>query len=80
MPELAARARTYHVGWCREAFAGALGEALDEVTRARRLAQVVAVCDATTWRILRFDGDLSPEETEEALAELLLPLLSSGEQ
>lgn len=77
VPELAARARAYHVGWCREAFAGALGEALDEVTRARRLAQVVAVCDATTWRILRFDGDLTSEETEEALAELLLPLLPS---
>ena len=78
VPELAARARASHVGWCREAFAGALGEALDEVTRARRLAQVVAVCDATTWRILRFDGDLSSEETEEALAELLLPLLPSA--
>ncbi len=48
------------------------------MTRARRLAQVVAVCDATTWRILRLDGDLSSEETEEALAELLLPLLPSA--
>jgi hypothetical protein len=43
--------------------------------RARRLAQVVAVCDATTWRILRFDAGLSPAEVELALSELLEPLL-----
>ena len=77
VPELAARARAYHVTWCREAFADTLGKAIDEVTRERRLAQVVAICDATTWRILRFDGHLSPEQTEEALRELLLPLLPS---
>jgi AcrR family transcriptional regulator len=76
VPELAERARAYHVGWCREAFAAALGDTVDATTRTRRLAQVVAVCDATTWRILRFDGQLSPEDTEQALAELLLPLLA----
>lgn len=75
VPELAARARAYHVAWCREAFAASLGDGLDDVTRQRRLAQVVAICDATTWRILRVDGQLSPEQTEEALRELLLPLL-----
>jgi AcrR family transcriptional regulator len=78
VPELAERARAYHIGWCREAFAGALADGLDATTRARRLAQVVAVCDATTWRILRFDARLSPEQTEQALAELLLPLLAPG--
>lgn len=77
VPELAARARAYHVAWCREAFAAALGDGLDEATLQRRLAQVVAICDATTWRILRFDGQLSPEQTEEALRELLLPLLAA---
>ncbi|WP_457206496.1 TetR/AcrR family transcriptional regulator [Nocardioides sp. P5_C9_2] len=75
VPELAARARDYHVGWCREAFAGAWADGPDETTRARRLAQVVALCDATTWRILRVDGHLSAQETEQALLELLLPLL-----
>lgn len=79
VPELAARARAYHVSWCREAFAGALGEDLDTQTRERRLAQVVAICDATTWRILRFDGHLSPAQTEQALLELLLPLLPAVE-
>jgi AcrR family transcriptional regulator len=75
VPELAARGRAYHVEWCRRAFADALGGGDDPATRERRLAQVVAVCDATTWRILRYDGQLSPEQTEEALRELMLPLL-----
>ena len=63
------------MNWCRDAFSEALGDGLDPLTRDRRLAQVVALCDATTWRILRFDGHLSPEQTEQALLELLLPLL-----
>ncbi len=75
VPELASRGRSYHVSWCREAFAAALDQRLDKRTRERRLAQVVAICDATTWRILRFDGHLSPQQTEKALLELLLPLL-----
>ena len=78
VPELAARARAYHVSWCREAFSEALGHHHDGPTRERRLAQSVAICDATTWRILRFDGHLSPEQTEHALLELLLPLLEQS--
>jgi AcrR family transcriptional regulator len=75
VPELAARGRAYHLNWCREAFSEALQRIDDSDVRARRLAQVVAICDAATWRILRFDGDLSPEQTEAALLELLLPLV-----
>ena len=75
VPELAARSRSYHVSWCREAFAERLDGIHDRATRRRRLAQVVAVCDATTWRILRFDGGLTARQTEEALSEMLLPLL-----
>ncbi len=74
VPELASRARGYHVTWCREAFSEALEQGLDKRTRKRRLAQIVAICDATTWRILRFDGQLSPQQTEQALMEMLLPL------
>ncbi|ANJ28408.1 TetR/AcrR family transcriptional regulator [Agromyces aureus] len=69
LPELAIRGRAYHVDWCRRVFADRLPA--DEPVRARRLAQVVAVCDATTWRILRADGGLAPSEVELALAELL---------
>lgn len=74
LPELAARGRSYHVAWCQGVFADRLP--LEGALRARRIAQVVALCDATTWRILRRDGALTPMETETALAELLQPLLS----
>ncbi len=79
VPELVARGRAYHVSWCRQAFESALPPGDDPVVRARRLAQVVAICDATTWRILRFDGGLDPAQTEEALLELMLPLLGAEE-
>ena len=75
VPELAARGRAFHVNWCRATFADALGRRQTRATRERRLAQVVAICDATTWRILRVDGHLSPQQTERALEEMLLPLL-----
>lgn len=78
VPELAARARTYHVGWCRQAFADSLADVADARTRERRMAQVIAICDATTWRVLRFDGHLSKGQTEQALLELLLPVLGAS--
>ena len=75
LAEIVARGRAYHVDWCRRAFSEHVAPGSDEPTRERRLAQVVAVCDATTWRILRFDGGLAPDSTERALIELLGPLL-----
>ena len=77
LPELAARGREYHLDWCRRAFGPHLAPVGDDPTRRRRLAEVIAICDATTWRILRFDGALDPDQTEEALGELLAPLLRS---
>ena len=76
LPEIAARGRAFHVDWCRRAFT--LDPSLPEREGVRRSAQIVAICDATTWRILRFDGGLDPAQTELALQELLLPLLASG--
>jgi AcrR family transcriptional regulator len=75
LPEIAARGRAYHVDWCRRSFAEHLDPELDEPTRARRSAQIVAICDATTWRVLRIDGELDPGATERAITELLIPLL-----
>ena len=40
----------------------------------RRLAQLVAVCDVYTWKLLRRDAGLSRRQTELALVELLEPL------
>lgn len=75
LPEIAALGRAFHVDWCRRAFAPHLASDLDAATRTRRLAQIVAVCDATTWRILRFDGGLDPTQAEQALGELMSGLL-----
>lgn len=78
LPEVAARGRAFHVDWCRRVFSDHLPPGDDDAVRARRLAQIVALCDATTWRILRQDGGLAPEAAELAIADLLLPLLDAG--
>ena len=76
LPEITARGRAFHVDWCRRAFT--LDPSLTQRESARRIAQIVAICDATTWRIIRFDGGLDPAQTEIALQELILPLLARG--
>jgi AcrR family transcriptional regulator len=72
--ELAEQGRTYHRDWCARVFAFAL-EGRAGVERRRRLAQLVAVCDVYTWKLLRRDARLSRRQTELALVELLEPLL-----
>ncbi len=56
--EIARSGRAYHVQWCEEAFATALEHLTDVSLLRRRRAQLVALCDATTWRILRRDAGL----------------------
>jgi hypothetical protein len=63
------------VDWCRRTFEQHLDPSLDGATQRLRLAQIVAVCDATTWRILRADGGLTAAETATALRAFLAPLL-----
>ena len=75
---VARNGRTYHLRWCEEAFAAALDQLGDEPLRRRRRAQLVALCDATTWRILRRDAGLEPAEIETALLELILPLVRTA--
>ena len=72
--ELADQGREYHLRWCERLFAPALA-ALRGAERARRLAQLVAVCDVYTWKLLRRDRGLSRPQTEIALRELLQPLI-----
>lgn len=67
--------RKYHLTWCRRTFERHLDPNLDAITRERRLAQITAACDATTWRILRMDSHLDTEQTCVALVELITPLL-----
>jgi hypothetical protein len=58
-------------------FAPALA-GLRGVERARRLAQLIAVTDVLTWKLLRHDRHLSRRQTELALIELLQPLTGGG--
>jgi AcrR family transcriptional regulator len=71
---LVARGRAVHRTWCEQAFAATLS-ALQGSSRRRRLAQLVAVCDVYTWKLLRRDAGLSRRSTELAMLELLTPLL-----
>ncbi|MEW6582254.1 MAG: helix-turn-helix domain-containing protein [Actinomycetota bacterium] len=72
--ELADRGRAFHRDWCARVFPSAL-EGRTGVERRRRLAQLVAICDVYTWKLLRRDAGLSRRQTELALLELLEGLL-----
>ncbi len=65
--------RALHVEWCQRVFAPAL-DGLAGGARDRRLAQLVAVTDVYTWKLLRRDRGLSRRQTELALRELLEPI------
>lgn len=75
--EVAADGRRLHEVWCERTFATTLVP-LRGAVRARRLAQLMAVCDVATWRLLRRDRKLSRRQVELALAELLQPLVSGA--
>lgn len=66
--------RQLHVQWCTEVFARHL-EGLTGADRERRLAQLVAICDVYTWKLLRRDSGLDRQQTQIALLEMLEPFL-----
>jgi AcrR family transcriptional regulator len=72
--EVADRGRAAHREWCARVFASALAGRVG-ADRRRRLAQIVAVCDVYTWKLLRRDAGLSRRQTELALVELLEALM-----
>lgn len=71
---IANHGRALHREWCERIFAPVL-ERLSGADRSRRLAQLVAICDVYTWKLLRRQAGLSRHQTELALIELLNPLL-----
>jgi AcrR family transcriptional regulator len=71
------RGRGLHREWCARVFASAL-DGLTGLERNRRLAQLVAVCDVYTWKLLRRDSGLSRRQTELAMVELLTPILEAS--
>ena len=70
--DVVTQGRTLHREWCRAAFAPFL-TGLGGVARDRRLAQLVAVCDVYTWKVLRRDCGLSRAQTTTAITEMLAP-------
>lgn len=64
------RGRAGHLAWVELVFAGAL-TGLRGAARARRLAQLVAVTDVYTWKLLRRDRGLDPDQTVRAVRELV---------
>ena len=74
---VADQGRQMHREWCARTFAPAL-DGLTAPVRARRLAQLVALCDVYTWMLLRRQAGLSRRQTELALRELLQSLIERG--
>ena len=72
--EIADGGRAVHREWCARVFAPALARRRG-VERDRLLAQLTAICDVYTWKLLRRDSGLSRRQTERAIAELLQPLM-----
>ena len=73
LADIAAHGRTRHREWCTRVFAPFL-TGLRGADRTRRMAQLVAVCDVYTWKLLRVDAGLSQRQVAVALLELLGPL------
>jgi AcrR family transcriptional regulator len=75
--EVAESGRRFHREWCERVFEVAL-TGRTGAERKRRLAEIVAVCDVYTWKLLRRDAGLSRPQTELALLELVEPLLEGS--
>ncbi len=67
--------RELHRRWVAEKLGPLLAD-VDTPTRRRRLAQLVAVCDVYTWKLLRRDSGLGAGETRKAIAELVRGLIT----
>jgi AcrR family transcriptional regulator len=62
--------RRYHRDWVTRAYGPALAK-MALATRRRKLAQLTAVTDLSTWRLLRRELGLSPDQTTAAIRELV---------
>jgi AcrR family transcriptional regulator len=70
--------RAVHRRWVREK----LGPLLDDRSgpeQRRRLAQLAAVCDVYTWKLMRRDSRLGRAETERSICELIEAVVRPGE-
>jgi AcrR family transcriptional regulator len=70
--------RAGHQAWVERVFDSALS-GLRGKARARRLAQLVAVTDVYTWKLLRRDKGLDRDQTVAAMRELVLALTNRNQ-
>ncbi len=68
--KMADEGRHVHREWAARVFAPQL-EALPRADRRLRLAQLVAICDVYTWKLLRRDQGLTRAEVERALVQMI---------
>jgi hypothetical protein len=68
--EVTRNGRRMHRDWTARVFAPLL-DGLAKPERELRLAQLVALCDVYTWKLLRRDQGLSRARTERALTEMI---------
>jgi AcrR family transcriptional regulator len=72
--EMTDEGRRIHYEWVERAFAPFLAD-LKGAERRRRRAQLVALTDLYTWKLLRRDLGLSTRQTRAAMAEMVSALL-----
>jgi AcrR family transcriptional regulator len=70
LSEVLSTGRAMHRDWVARVFDPWL-EPLRGAERARRTAQLVAICDLFTWKLLRRDIGLGRRQTEHAIREML---------
>jgi AcrR family transcriptional regulator len=68
--ELTRRGRALHAAWIDRTFAPQLARCRGRA-RARRRAQLIAICDVYVWKLLRRDLGLSRDEVETAVTEMI---------
>ncbi|ACZ30413.1 transcriptional regulator, TetR family [Xylanimonas cellulosilytica DSM 15894] len=80
LAEVVARGRADYLAWLDRALRPHLDPTLSADARAIRMAQLVAVCDIATWRLLRREGGLDPEHALQAFSDLIRSVLGHSAQ
>ena len=76
--EILAGGRAIHWRWVEEKLGPLLG-GQSGPRRRRRLAQLAAICDVYTWKVMRRDGSLGRAETERSIRELIEAVVGTQE-